>query len=250
MLGRVLLRCGAPTIIRPVTRTVVLPIRTYATPGRPKSVVGEPSRPVKRAVKKAAAKPADGSSPAEKNVAAKAKSKKKAPKKLTEEEKTALKERQAKVKARRQVVIEKEKLQALKKAALEPPKVERDNPYAAFTKEKNKTLGPITRQSDETAAKAFADRISAIGAEWKSMGAADREVRTYARLSYHRSNMTTALEPCLSHGRRIITSGVQTLGGVAQRRGDPSGQPGAQTAGEEGGTKREARRKEVAADQG
>ncbi|KAK1811995.1 hypothetical protein LTR12_013611 [Friedmanniomyces endolithicus] len=37
--------------------------RTYATPGRPRKVVGEPSKPVKRAVKRAAAKATDPDSP-------------------------------------------------------------------------------------------------------------------------------------------------------------------------------------------
>ncbi|KAK0335950.1 hypothetical protein LTR59_002000 [Friedmanniomyces endolithicus] len=42
--------------------------RTYATPGRPRKVVGEPSKPVKRAVKRAAAKVTDPDSPAKEIV--------------------------------------------------------------------------------------------------------------------------------------------------------------------------------------
>ncbi|EGP91364.1 uncharacterized protein MYCGRDRAFT_89562 [Zymoseptoria tritici IPO323] len=189
MLGRMLLRRGVPAVVRPVTRTIVLPIRSYATPGRPKSVVGEPSRPVKRAVKKAAAKPADGSSPAAKNVAAKrdaaAKKSKKTsptkrqPKQLTEAQTAALKERQAKAKARKQVVVEKEKLNELKRIALSPPKLVGDNPYAVFTKEKNKERGSLSTASEsstrETRLKNFTKRVTAVAAEWKSLNAAERE---------------------------------------------------------------------------
>ncbi|SMR44613.1 unnamed protein product [Zymoseptoria tritici ST99CH_3D1] len=189
MLGRMLLRRGVPAVVRPVTRTIVLPIRSYATPGRPKSVVGEPSRPVKRAVKKAAAKPADGSSPAAKNDAAKrdaaAKKSKKTsptkrqPKQLTEAQTAALKERQAKAKARKQVVVEKEKLNELKRIALSPPKLVGDNPYAVFTKEKNKERGSLSTASEsstrETRLKNFTERVTAVAAEWKSLNAAERE---------------------------------------------------------------------------
>ncbi|KAK0250465.1 hypothetical protein LTS09_014469 [Friedmanniomyces endolithicus] len=44
------------------------PQRTYATPGRPRKVVGKPSKPVKRAVKRAAAKATDPDSPAKEIV--------------------------------------------------------------------------------------------------------------------------------------------------------------------------------------
>jgi hypothetical protein len=188
MLVRVLLRCGAPAIVRPATRSVVLPFRSYATPGRPKSVVGEPSRPVKRAVKKAAAKPADGSSPAEKKVAAKRtaaakKSKKAAPKKktLTEEQVARLNDRQVKAKARQQARSEKDKLAELKQAALNPPKVVHDNPYTYFMTEKFKQMGPFEDvATNQALTRAFTSRVAAVGAEWKSLNAADREVCTSA----------------------------------------------------------------------
>lgn len=171
----------APTSAR------VLAIRTYATPGRPKSVVGEPSRPVKRAVKRAAAKPADGTSAAEKKLAA---SKRKAAAKrkqivLTEEQKAeqqerleaaqaALKARQAKKKEKTKELAAKEKLVELKKLALDPPVRPTASAYTSFTSEKIKALGPLV--SEDGSKIGLGDRMRAVAAQWKTLGPAEIEV--------------------------------------------------------------------------
>ncbi|EME88870.1 uncharacterized protein MYCFIDRAFT_213435 [Pseudocercospora fijiensis CIRAD86] len=192
MLGRVLVRFPArlprslPLLqpnhgLKPKI-SIILPIRTYATPGRPKSVVGEPSRPVKRNVKKGAAKPRDASSAASKKLA----SKKLASKKRTTTraktpeqkaaqaekqaaQKAALAKRKAAQKAASQATAEKEKLQELKKAALDPPKQKTGvNAYITFFAEK----AAGSSVSDKVN---FAERSKNIGAEWKNISATDRE---------------------------------------------------------------------------
>jgi len=179
-----LLSAALPSTLHTSTR--VLAIRTYATPGRPKSVVGEPSRPVKRAVKRAAAKPADGKSAAEKKLAA---SKRKAAAKkreinLTDEQKAAQKERleaaQAALKARQEKqklkgkeAAQKEKLVELKKLALDPPPCPSVSAYTTFTAEKIRAMGPLVGEDGQRLA--LGDRMKSVAAEWKALGPADIE---------------------------------------------------------------------------
>ncbi|CZT16636.1 uncharacterized protein RCC_02471 [Ramularia collo-cygni] len=207
MIGRTMLRWPASTRVlstalphtAPVS-TRILAIRTYATPGRPKSVVGEPSRPVKRAVKRAAAKPADGTSAAEKKLAA---SKRKAAAKksqivLTEEQKAeqkerlakaqaAMKERQTKQKADAKKRVEKDRAVVLKKLALDPPSRYKPSAYTCFTSEKIKASGSLT---DEDGRKhALGDRMRSVAAEWKALGPADIEHYNHiARLKTEAAN--------------------------------------------------------------
>ncbi|KXT03568.1 hypothetical protein AC578_10005 [Pseudocercospora eumusae] len=183
MLPRVLLRFHARlprSLLQPKhglnpNSSIVLPIRTYATPGRPKSVVGEPSRPVKRNVKKSVAKPRDASSAAEKKPASKkrkrritpeqvaAKKQKEAAKK--EAMKEAAKKRQAAKRAAHKASAEKEMLQGLKTAALDPPKQRStSSAWITFISEKTKA----TKES-------IPDKVKAISAEFKNLSAADRE---------------------------------------------------------------------------
>lgn len=154
---------------------LVAVVRSYATPGRPKSVVGEPSRPVKRAVKKAAAKQATGDSPAEKQVRAKQRNattkKSKAKKALTPEEKAAKKEKAVAKKARAKVTAEKTKLADLRQAALKPPKLSRAaNAYLTFVTEKMK---------DKVAYEANKDKMKDIARQWKNITPSEHEVRRY-----------------------------------------------------------------------
>lgn len=173
-------------------------LRTYATPGRPKSVVGEPSKPVKRAVKKAAAKPLTGDSPAEKKVATNkrnaakkaAGSKKKAltpeqkeraeQRKLKQQERLAKekateKARKTKLKAQTKASAEKEELRELKEAALKPPAGKRPTSYTIFFTEimKKHDLGVGDNQERKDAlGRAARD----AAAQWKNLSPAEREV--------------------------------------------------------------------------
>ncbi|KAF2171170.1 hypothetical protein M409DRAFT_63548 [Zasmidium cellare ATCC 36951] len=179
------------------TGPMVLFLRTYATPGRPKSVVGEPSKPVKRAVKKAASKPPTGDSAAEKVVEAnkrnaakkttKAKKKELTPaqkeraeqRKLQKQERLAKdkekeKARKAKLKATTKASAEKEEIKELKKAALQPPHVKNGSSYLIFNaermKEHNLSSGTI-QDRREALGKAARDS----SAQWKSLSPAERE---------------------------------------------------------------------------
>lgn len=188
MLGRVLVRFPARlprSLLQPKhglhpNSSITLPIRTYATPGRPKSVVGEPSRPVKRNVKKSAAKPRDGSSAAEKKVASKKRTSTRAKtpeqiaalKQKQAAKKEALAKRKAAQKAATKTSREKEKLQELKKAALDPPKQRAAaNAYITFFTEK-------ARGHPASEGNKLPERAKEIAAEWKNISAADREVRS------------------------------------------------------------------------
>ncbi|PPJ60292.1 hypothetical protein CBER1_01319 [Cercospora berteroae] len=179
MLTRVALRFSArsrlpnvlPRCNRAVPSPLVLPIRTYATPGRPKSVVGEPSRPVKRAVKKAASKPRDGTSAAEKKVAAK--KRKPAAKRAVSPEEAAQKAireaaRKEKATERKAATKKRTKLQDLKATALPdaPKKTAYPSAYLAFWAEAVKE-----RKTNQ----GVKERIKEAATEWKQQSAADIE---------------------------------------------------------------------------
>lgn len=208
MIGRTLVRIPVRSrLIRPAYQCqhdvvakvpVVLPLRTYATPGRPKSVVGEPSKPVKRAVKKAAAKPATGDTAAEKKVAAnkrnaskktsgtqkkaltpeqKERAEQRAAKKQErlEKEKAAKKTRQAKLKERAKAKSEKQQIKDLKEAALKPPKPSKVSAYVVFVAEqaKNYDLSGGSAQEHRAKLGKFAKESSE---QWKNMSPAELEV--------------------------------------------------------------------------
>lgn len=105
-------------------RTFSYAPRLFNPAGRPKKAVGEPSRPVKRAVKAKAKKPASTETDA---AAAKIAEKEKAAKKKAAELKK--KKKPAAVKKaltpeqveRKKAALQKAELKDLKKAALEPP---------------------------------------------------------------------------------------------------------------------------------
>lgn len=169
------------------TSSLVLSIRTYATPGRPKSVVGEPSRPVKRAVKRDAAKPADGVSPAERKLAASKRkaAAKRAPVVLTEEQKAAQQERLANARASMQARLDKKKAQAkaradkekvveLKKLALDLPPRLIVSGYTSFTSEKLKAWGPLTDQDGQKVS--LGSRMRDCASQWKTLEPAEVEV--------------------------------------------------------------------------
>lgn len=188
MLSRSVLRwpASARLLLAPLptqapTSTLVLSLRTYATPGRPKSVVGEPSRPVKR---RAAG---DSTSAAEKKLAA---SKRKAAVQrkvveLTEEQKLAQQERleaaraavkirQEKKKAATKVRADKEKIAELKTLALEPPARPFSSAYTSYTSEKVRGLGPIPSEHGKSG---LGQRMKEVAAMWKTLDPAEIEVR-------------------------------------------------------------------------
>ncbi|CAK4032075.1 Hypothetical predicted protein [Lecanosticta acicola] len=187
MIGRALLRlpvrsrllrltgyqCQHGTIARTPT---VFAVRTYATPGRPKRVVGEPSRPVKRSVKKAAAKPADGTSAAEKKTAVK---KRKAAKKpAAKKQKAPLTvEQKAEKKARSKKRSDAAKLKELKEAALKPPKVNaRASPWMVFMQEKLREADPIPKgQGQDAVHKTLAQNVKNISSQFRNLSAAQLE---------------------------------------------------------------------------
>lgn len=225
MLGRVLVRFSARhsrSGLAPSQRlsgVQVLAIRAYATPGRPKSVVGQPSRPVKRNVKRAAAKPADGTSSAERKVAAKRSSP--ARKTLTPEQQVAATEKkaQAKIAAQARALKQKEAKQArslkakatakarnervkvaeLKKTALNPPNLLSGNAYLGFSKQylqKNQ----LTDSTGGSKREAQMQRIKECGAAWKALSPAEIEVSTPSMGNHTRHiDFCVALEPRYEH---------------------------------------------------
>lgn len=181
-------------------------------------MVGEPSRPVKRAVKRAAAKPAIGTSAAEKKLAA---SKRKAAAKrkeivLTDEQKAAqqerleaaqaaLKARKEKKKAKTKEAAAKEKLKELKVLALVVPSHPAASGYTSFTSEKIKALGPLTGTDGHK--QAIGDRMKAVAAEWKALEPAEVEVcwKRSSVMMIRMLTLTTALQPYRSHEDREWT---------------------------------------------
>lgn len=169
MLGRqVLLRLRVPSQSSSATALVirerishvptfsVQALRTYATPGRPRSTVGEPSRTVKRDVKRQARAPKSttGAKAAKKSKA------KAAPKK---KQKRVLTEAQLE---RRKASADREERVRLRKVALLPsyPKFEKPiSAYAMFVKGRG---GGIPAKGEQnTASTAF-----------KALSSAEREV--------------------------------------------------------------------------
>lgn len=141
--------------------------RLYATPGRPKSVVGEPSKTVKRAVKRAAAKTTSSDTLPTKNTAKKSKTKTAAKKKttgkpLTEEQKTARAAKQ-----------QREMKKALRAAALEPPKVAHSNAYQQFFADRMKAFFSST--PPDSTPRIAKNNSRAIAQEWKQLAPADIE---------------------------------------------------------------------------
>lgn len=195
MIGRATLRwpASARLLLTSAPSTTPIsalpaPLRAYSTPGRPKSVVGEPSRPVKRAVKLAAGSPADGKSVAEQKLLASklnAAAKRKKEVVLTDEQKAAQQERleaaRAAVKARLEkkkaatkARAAKDKLAELKKTALNPPKRPYATPYTVYTTEKLR--GTVLQPQDGSPKPNIGARVKEVAAIWKSLEPAEVEV--------------------------------------------------------------------------
>lgn len=133
--------------------------RFYATPGRPRKAVGEPSKPVKRAVKRSAKSASSPDSPAKEKVTAK--------KKAAEKKKPKPKARQL---TPEQKAVQKSKAQIseLKKAALSPPSRTKMSAYLMFMKENLK-------DTDESKA-SMKDRFKTVVPQFKNLSSAELEV--------------------------------------------------------------------------
>lgn len=151
--------------------------------------MGEPSKPVKRAVKRAA-KSTSTDDPATKKVAQKKKdaaakkpkAKAAAPKKQAREKKDLTEEQ----KAAKDAKLARAKLNDLKKAALTPPSAVNKSAYHVFFSEKQKGHSLASEEGSDVKTK-LKNRTAAITAEWRSLTAAELEVRSlFSRLS-HRS---------------------------------------------------------------
>lgn len=167
-------------------RTFSYAPRLLESAGRPRKAVGEPSRPVKRAVKKAAKKPTISKEDA-------------AAKKVAEKEKKRLaKEKEKKKKAAdakkaKQLAMTPEQLERkkasllraetkeLKKAALNPPFPNtRLNAYSVFLREtakKNYASTSSTHGGIEGARSRLKQATAANVAAWKDISASELEVR-------------------------------------------------------------------------
>ncbi|KAF2771671.1 hypothetical protein EJ03DRAFT_372631 [Teratosphaeria nubilosa] len=181
------LSCPATTVHHGLPRRPLTapPHRFYATPGRPKSVVGEPSRPVKRSVKKAAPKATASGSPAKDKVELKKKqatAKKPAAKKKPAKEKpTEEQAAQRAAKAERKAAKTKaDELRALKKLALQPPAISRPNAWVLFMAEKTKEALKGHRGNDVKVKLAQTARDAA--AQFRAMSPA--EIERYNHLAH------------------------------------------------------------------
>jgi hypothetical protein len=172
-------------------RTFSYAPRLLIPTGRPKKAVGEPSRPVKRAVKAKAKQPASTETDAaavkiaEKEKAAKKKAtalkKKKKPAAAKKLVKKALTPEQVE---RKKAALQKAELKDLKKAALEPPVTSKRSAWLVFLKEKSGELREGIASESESEGKAtmttirtqMADYSRKASAAWKNVTPAELEV--------------------------------------------------------------------------
>jgi hypothetical protein len=174
-----------PTQSNLCIRTFSYAPRLLIPAGRPKKAVGEPSRPVKRAVKAKAKTPtatktdAAAKKIAEKEKAAELKKKTAAAKKV----KPALTPEEIE---RKKAALQKAEIKDLKKAALEPPakKGSFHSAYHAFTKDKGGELREGIASGDQSEGKATRANVTSqmtefsrgVAAAWKNVTPAELEV--------------------------------------------------------------------------
>ena len=138
--------------------------RFYATPGRPRKAVGEPSKPVKRSAKRQATAPKT-TGEAKKHIQAKKKAaaaKKPVKRPSKKKELTPAQKEVAKAK------VTRAKTADLKKAALSPPKRNGGNAYTVFVKERLRGQSGTPDSAREG--------VRSAAREWKSTTPAEREV--------------------------------------------------------------------------
>jgi hypothetical protein len=242
-------------------RTFSYAPRLFIPAGRPKKAVGEPSRPVKRAVKAKAKKPAStGTDAAAKKVA---ENEKAAKKKAAAEAKKA---KPARVLTPEQVekkkaALQKAEMKDLKKAALDPP-AQRGvrTAWTAFTKEKGGELRDRIASESESEGKTtgvtirtqLGEQSKRLSAAWKNITPAELEVCIWPnRPSTGTLSCPllteTALQSFSPHSQRGCCCRVQALGGVSRRQRNQNRKPGSCQAAPQLGCEA---REEVACHQG
>lgn len=174
--------------------------RSYADapasrPGRPKKAVGEPSRPVKRDVKRAAKSPKEDAATRKvkaKEAGAKDRKTKKAPGyvKLTDEQKAENKAKRAELRAAAAAKKKAGSVAALKKLALNPPRVTRANAWVHFVKERN-NLGTRMQGGTRDSRKAtFGENSTRMSDEFKNITPAELEVSAVCPRSHTSQTLT------------------------------------------------------------
>ncbi|GAB7325128.1 hypothetical protein MBLNU13_g09211t1 [Cladosporium sp. NU13] len=192
MLGRqVTAALRRPLQARPCTTAApqtpfALAVRTFTyaprlldTAGRPRKAVGEPSRPVKRAVKKAAKKPATPEEEAliaeKKRVAKEKLRKQNAAEKKKAKEAAMTPEELAEKKAK----LQRAEISELKKAALKPPFPSQLNAYSVFLGEKGADLkgsfDSSTKTSIEEIKSIMSKHAAKTAAAYKALSAGELE---------------------------------------------------------------------------
>ncbi|KAI7241314.1 hypothetical protein KC330_g655 [Hortaea werneckii] len=164
----------------PIRTLACQPRRGYATPGRPRKAVGEPSRPVKRAVKRTSSAASSADSPAKQKTDARKKTA--AKKKPAKAPKKVLTEEQKAVKAAR---ADKLKMTELRKAALAPPPVGSgaSSAYIEFTKERAHRLKErAAADYSKNHKQLLAEHAREVASEWKN--ATPAEVEHYNHLAH------------------------------------------------------------------
>lgn len=162
-------------------RTFTYAPRLLDTAGRPRKAVGEPSRPVKRAVKKAAKKPATPEEEAlvaeKKRIAKEKQRRRNAAEKKKAKEAAMTPEELEKVKAK----LQRGEITDLKRAALKPPFPSQVNAYSVFLGEKGAELktffDPSTKISREEVKSIMTKHAAKTSAAYKALSAGEMEVR-------------------------------------------------------------------------
>lgn len=158
--------------------------RSFATPGRPRKAVGEPSRPVKRATKRAARSSSTGEAGRQVREKKKGTSTRKTTAKKATGKKTTSKKRVRKPltdeqKAVREARISRAKITELKKQALSPPK-EGSHITAHGMLVREKTKGMKLSGSNRT--EAFGQVAKDASRDYKQLTPAELEVSHFVLL--------------------------------------------------------------------
>ena len=190
------LHARLPTTAAPQT-PFALAIRTFThaptlldgAGGRPRKAVGEPSRPVKRAVKKTAKKPptpAEEARLAERKRVAKEKL---AAAKQRQRKQDAAEKKKAKEAAltpeeleKRKARVQKGLIRDLRKTALAPPFPTTFSAWSAFVREKGQDLkasfDPSTKFDNEAVRSTLTAHTRKVAAAYKELSAGELEVRS------------------------------------------------------------------------
>lgn len=163
--------------------------RNYATPGRPRKSVGEPSKPVKRAVKRAALATDDTPAAATTKTTRATKSKAAPKKKTVTKKKTVPKkeltpEELVRVQAkadRKKITLERAKIKELKTAALDPPFPSQTAAYICFFSDRYKARAGEMDKS-QPVPMTQTEMVKSIGAAWRDAMPAEVEVRPHLPL--------------------------------------------------------------------